>query len=257
MTSCEGSPAKVHCRWDSVGLQKLDDWHVPTCETSTCHGWTLSGVGAGVAIALKEKGHTVAVSETTTGGLLAASLLSQPGASAYFNGGVMAYSQSALEGLMPSVTARLKGLEEAHGGNYSCPENYYLSRVEWAVEAALCIKSTCKTDWAVAETGAAGPSFHPATGDLKCDVPMNGFSVIAVCGPKDTLTDVTVVGGTLVGGTSRLKDGHEYPVWVRLCETGHAVRQENMWQFAAAAANMLECCIKNQIGAPDNYNITL
>ena len=49
---------------------------------------------------LKERGETVAVSESSTGGLVSAALLSIPGASAYFVGGAVVYTGDARQGLL-------------------------------------------------------------------------------------------------------------------------------------------------------------
>src|SRR3989475_13015232 len=48
-----------------------------------------------VARLLKQRGETIAVAESSTGGLIAAALLALPGASAHFLGGALAYTQVA------------------------------------------------------------------------------------------------------------------------------------------------------------------
>src|SRR5918995_6954763 len=48
-----------------------------------------------VARVLKDRGETIAVAESSTGGLIAAALLALPGASAYFLGGAVVYTQVA------------------------------------------------------------------------------------------------------------------------------------------------------------------
>ena len=121
----------------------FQSWQAPespspqaAAEHST-HGWTLSAVGSGLAGALRVAKQTIAVSEVTTGGVLAASLLSQPGASAYYTGGTVAYSAAARQALVPGCDAKLKQLEEDRGNdNYASPERYYESRVVWAIHAA-------------------------------------------------------------------------------------------------------------------------
>lgn len=170
------------------------------------------------------RGHTVAVSECTSGGLLAASLLSLPGASAYFTGGAVAYASGAREALVPGTHDALRALESARGSdNYASPERYWESRVLWATCAARDLRGMCGADWGVAEVGAAGPSFHRATGVDAEDG--KGFVVVAVVGPP---------------ADARAAD----PVWVRVCETGHPRRDENMWQFAAAAASLAARCVE-------------
>ena len=198
----------------------------PPPSTSGGHGWTLDAVAAGLAGALKKSGHTVAVSECTSGGLLAASLLSLPGASAYFTGGAVAYAAGAREALVPGTHDALRALESARGSdNYASPERYWESRVLWATSAARDLQLMCGADWGIAEVGAAGPSFHPATGVDKSSSG-SGFTVVAVVGPPlDAQTEAD-------------------RVWVRVCETGHNRRDENMWQFAAAAASLAARCVE-------------
>lgn len=52
-----------------------------------------------IAEILKARGETVAVAETSAGGLVSAQLLAVPGASAYFMGGGVLYTGDAREGL--------------------------------------------------------------------------------------------------------------------------------------------------------------
>ena len=197
----------------------------PPPSTSGGHGWTLESVAAGLAEALKKRGHTVAVSECTSGGLLAASLLSLPGASAYFTGGAVAYAAVARQALVPGTHDELRALELVRGSdNYASPERYWESRVVWATSAARDVRLRCGADWGIAEVGAAGPSFHRATG-VHASGEGSGFVVVAVVGPGDA-------------------GERAERAWTRVCETGHARRDENMWQFAAAAASLAARCVE-------------
>ena len=198
----------------------------PPPSTSGGHGWTLESVAAGLAEALKKRGHTVAVSECTSGGLLAASLLSLPGASAYFTGGAVAYAAVARQALVPGTHDELRALELVRGSdNYASPERYWESRVVWATSAARDVRLRCGADWGIAEVGTAGPSFHRATG-VHASGEGSGFVVVAVVGPGDA-------------GSAKPERA-----WTRVCETGHARRDENMWQFAAAAASLAARCVE-------------
>jgi len=60
-----------------------------------------------VARLLKHRGETIAVAESSTGGLIAAALLALPGASAYFLGGAVVYTQVARRALLnlPDISA--------------------------------------------------------------------------------------------------------------------------------------------------------
>jgi nicotinamide-nucleotide amidase len=97
-----------------------------------------------VATALRERGETVAVSESSAGGLIAASLLAQPGASAYFLGGGVVYTKAAIVGLLgitPSDMTGIRPLTEPH-----------------AMLLADSVRQRLGATWGLAEFGAAGPS---------------------------------------------------------------------------------------------------
>src|SRR5262245_33902622 len=49
---------------------------------------------------LMERGETIVVAESSTGGLISAALLAMPGASAYFLGGLVVYTQVARKALL-------------------------------------------------------------------------------------------------------------------------------------------------------------
>ena len=104
----------------------------------------LNQMAAAVGAELKARGQTVAVSESSSGGLVAAALLAVPGASAYFLGGGVVYTGPARAALL-GLPARLPGATR------SASEPY----------AALCARTIAErlgADWGLAETGAAGPS---------------------------------------------------------------------------------------------------
>ncbi|MBX9595960.1 MAG: CinA family protein [Roseomonas sp.] len=101
-------------------------------------------IAARIGVLLKARGETVAVSESAAGGLVAASLLALPGASAYFRGGAVVYTAQARGGLLGITPDDMRGMRSAS-------EPY----------AALCaatIRRRLDADWGIAETGAAGPS---------------------------------------------------------------------------------------------------
>src|SRR5581483_9925272 len=65
--------------------------------------------------ALKRRGETVAVAESSSGGLISAALLSVPGASAYFLGSLVFYTRKSLKellGLGDADFAKMRGLPE-------------------------------------------------------------------------------------------------------------------------------------------------
>ena len=92
---------------------------------------------------LKERGQTVAVSESAAGGLVSAALLSVPGASGYYLGGASVYTQTARRGLLRfnDARAQIRGSTE-----------------EYATLTATTIRDLLEADWGIGESGAAGPS---------------------------------------------------------------------------------------------------
>jgi nicotinamide-nucleotide amidase len=93
---------------------------------------------------LRERDATLAVAESLTGGLVGSLLTDVPGASDYFDRGVIAYSNDAkLEALGVSRESL-----DAHGA-VSAPV---------AREMARGVRDAAGTTWGVSTTGVAGPS---------------------------------------------------------------------------------------------------
>lgn len=115
-----------------------------------------------VAALLIQGKQTIAVSESSTGGLISAALLGVPGASAYYLGGVVLYTRQAWQALRDFDEATLKGARSATEANA-------LVRAEMARERF-------GASWGLGETGAAGP-----TGNRYGDPA--GHTCIAVAGP--------------------------------------------------------------------------
>jgi PncC family amidohydrolase len=120
-------------------------------------------MGEAVGRLLKARGETVAVAESSTGGLIAAALLSAPGASAYFVGGGVIYTHAARSVLLEEDLARHPGMRP--------------STEAYALLEAQAIRTRLGTTWGLGETGAAGPS-----GNRYGDAP--GHSCIALAGPQ-------------------------------------------------------------------------
>ncbi len=123
---------------------------------------SLASLGETVGALLKARGETVAVSESSTGGLVSAALLAVPGASVYFMGGGVIYTHPARRALLG---VRLVD----HPGVRSSSEPY-------AALAAEAMRAKLDTTWGLAETGAAGP-----TGNRYGDAA--GHTCVAVAGP--------------------------------------------------------------------------
>jgi nicotinamide-nucleotide amidase len=113
---------------------------------------------------LKEKKETVAVAESSTGGLIAAALLAVPGASAYFLGGAVVYTRRARQLLMDMPNASVAGMRSAS-------EPYALLLAQ---TSARRFEAT----WGISETGATGPTGNPY-GDPA------GHSCLAVAGLRE------------------------------------------------------------------------
>jgi nicotinamide-nucleotide amidase len=155
----------------------------------------LQQMSAAVAAALTERNENISVSESSTGGLISASLLSVPGASNYFLGGGVIYTHAARQALL--------GLGE------QLPEGMRASTEAYARLCADTMLAKMGTTWAIAETGATGP-----TGNRYGDAA--GHSVVAVSGPV---------------------------AQTRIIETRSGDREANMWAFSRAALELLEHCI--------------
>ncbi|MBU8539322.1 CinA family protein [Roseomonas tokyonensis] len=115
---------------------------------------------------LKARRETVAVAESSAGGLVSASLLAVPGASAYFLGGAVVYTATAREQFLGITTADMAGLRS--------------SSEPYALLLARSLRSRFGTSWGIAETGAAGPSGN-RYGDAA------GHSCLAVSGPAEVV----------------------------------------------------------------------
>jgi len=124
----------------------------------------LAELAATVAARLLAQRQTVGVSESSTGGLISAALLSIPGASAYFQGGGVIYTQAARRALLGLPDDAVRGIRS--------------STEAAALLNARTVRERLGTTWGLAETGAAGP-----TGNRYGDAA--GHTCIAVAGPVE------------------------------------------------------------------------
>lgn len=118
---------------------------------------------ARAAALLKARGETIGIAESSSGGLIAAALLAQGGASAYFKGGGVIYTADARKGLLDLPTPLPSPVERPATEAY-------------ATLLADTARTRLKADWGLGESGATGP-----TGNRYGDAP--GHSCIAVTGP--------------------------------------------------------------------------
>jgi nicotinamide-nucleotide amidase len=117
-----------------------------------------------IAIELIARKQKIAVSESSTGGLISAALLAVPGASAYYLGGAVVYTLDARR-ILADIDA------DAMTGIRSASEPY-------AQLLAKRIRERFGCDWGLSETGATGP-----TGNRYGDAA--GHSCMAVAGPRN------------------------------------------------------------------------
>jgi PncC family amidohydrolase len=118
---------------------------------------------------LKERKQTVAVAESSAGGLISATLLAVPGASAYFLGGGVIYTQAARRGLLRVPDDAMKNIRS--------------STEAYAQLKAKAVRELMGATWGLAETGASGP-----TGNRYGDAA--GHACIAVSGPVERVITV-------------------------------------------------------------------
>jgi len=130
---------------------------------------SLTSLGMAVGELLKARKQTLAVAESSAGGLINASLVAVPGASAYYLGGAIIYT-GAGRGALLGITAQ----DMAHMRSASEP---------FARLLAQRVRANLGATWGLSETGASGP-----TGNRYGDAP--GHACIAVSGPIEAVITV-------------------------------------------------------------------
>lgn len=130
---------------------------------------SLTTLGRAAGELLKARGHTLAVAESSAGGLINAALVAVPGASAYYLGGMVVYTPVGRLQIAGIAKEQMKGLRSAS-------EPY-------AQLMAKTVREKLGATWGLAETGASGPS-----GNRYGDAP--GHACIAVSGPVEAVITV-------------------------------------------------------------------
>ncbi len=120
-----------------------------------------------IADLLNARDEKIAVADGATGGLIAASLLTVPGALSFYVGGGIVYSFKARDVLFDLP-------KEAYRGMRSVTEEYALLQ-------ARAIRDRMEAEWGIAESGSAGSSNHPMG-------VASGQSISAVVGPTNQTT---------------------------------------------------------------------
>ena len=130
---------------------------------------SLTTLGAALGARLIERRQTLAVAESSAGGLINAALVAVPGASAYYVGGCIIYTgtgREALLGIMPQDMAGMRSASEP-----------------FAKLLARRVREKLGTTWGLSETGASGPRGN-RYGDPA------GHACIAVSGPVEAVISV-------------------------------------------------------------------
>jgi nicotinamide-nucleotide amidase len=136
-----------------------------------------------VATLLKARKETVAVAESSAGGLITAALLAVPGASAYCLGGTVIYTRQAWDALRDFDEKLLEG--------------YRSSTEQNALIRARLARDRFSASWGIGETGAAGP-----TGNRYGDPA--GHACLAVSGRREISITVRT------GSSDRLANMHAF-----------------------------------------------
>jgi nicotinamide-nucleotide amidase len=129
----------------------------------------LLGLAHEIGERLKARGETVAVAESSAGGLIAAALLAVPGASAYFLGGAVVYTRQARRALLAITDDAMAGLRP--------------SSEPYAALLARTVADRHGATWGLSETGATGP-----TGNRYGDAA--GHACIGLAGPAQRVLTV-------------------------------------------------------------------
>jgi nicotinamide-nucleotide amidase len=142
----------------------------------------IASLAAEVAARLRERQQTIAVAESSAGGLINAALVAVPGASAYYLGGGVIYTRAAREALLGIAAAEMSGMRSAS-------EPY-------ARLVAQRVREQLGATWGLAETGASGP-----TGNRYGDAP--GHACLAVAGPVELVTTLETGSGDRAANMGR------------------------------------------------------
>ena len=159
----------------------------------------LSEAGKRIGKLLVDREQTIAVAEGSCGGLVSAALVAVPGASRFFAAGAVLYTRPAFIGILGDRREALRGLQG--------------STEPFSLALARETRAQFGTDWAIGESGAAGPSGN-RYGDAA------GHAALAVAGPGVEKTQIL--------------------------ETGLDDREENMWRFAEAVLALLEQALEER-----------
>ena len=139
-----------------------------------------------VSDVLKARGETIAVAESTTGGLISARLLSIPGASAYFMGGTIIYTRVSRKVFLDASAEKLQGVKPL--------------TEEMAKFFAKQVREKLEATWGIAELGIAGPTGAAYGYEA-------GSTAIAVSGPIEAAKSIRTGHNDRVRNMEEFTDG--------------------------------------------------
>lgn len=126
---------------------------------------TLIPIAGRIGARLIERRESVAVSESSSGGLISAALLAVPGASVWYQGASVTYT--------PNVARGLLGLTRE-----TMPPGVRSSSEPYALFMAGVIREKLRGTWGLCETGAAGPTGNPYGDEA-------GHTCVGIVGPVE------------------------------------------------------------------------
>lgn len=153
---------------------------------------------------LAASGQTIAVAETSAGGLISAKLLAQPGASKFYLGGVVTYTEASKTDLI--------GVDASKSRPTATEPHAY--------ELAAAVRAKLGSDWAIGETGVAGPA--PNSRGIA-----PGVCAIAVLGPGKRRLTKSLWPDDQLNASDAYGQAPKLP------------REERMQHFSAAAIDLL------------------
>ena len=129
----------------------------------------LSNLALRVGTALRERAQTLAIVESSAGGLINAAMVAVPGASTFYLGGCIVYTAASREALLGISALNMSGIRSA--------SEPYASMI------AERVRSRLGATWGLSETGASGPRGN-RYGDPA------GHACFAVRGPVEAVVTV-------------------------------------------------------------------
>lgn len=163
--------------------------------------------------ALKTHKKTCTVVESCCGGLIQSSILAVPGSSSVYYGGTISYNTGKSRPLLLN-DAQLHShlLKNADSSNKTCKDSYVETKVNHVDLVAKAYCEAMKTDYAIVESGASGPTFRP-------DGMETGFAAFAIAKRDSETGQGEIVRRSVV-------------------QSPHNNREINMRMFADAAADL-------------------